>query len=190
MNAPQLRVLALAIVFLAASETFAATASQELLSEAQTAYLRGDTVAAKAKFESVVKLEPKNETALGYLRVIRAKEEKENKHGSQEKQLAGLIVPAVQFREASLSASLDFLKQQVAKLSEGKQSVNFVLQVPDEVAKANSVSLNLNNVPFTEVLKYVGSLANVRFVYDKYAILVQPAGAGASAQVAPAGKAQ
>ena len=38
------------------------------------------------------------------------------------------------------------------------------------------ITLNLTNIPFTEALRYVGSLAGVAFTYDKYAIMVKPVG--------------
>ena len=141
-------------------------------------------VAAKAKFESVIKLDPKNATAIGYLNAIAAKEAQANS-GSQEKQLAKLIMPKVDFKEASLKATLDFLKQSVTKLSDGKQAVNFVVQLPETQANA-PVTLSLTYVPFTEVLKYLGSLAGVSFTYDRYAITVRPAGPTAQATTAPA----
>jgi hypothetical protein len=184
MKALQSAVCALVALSLCGSHLFAATAATELLSEAQTAYLRGDLVAAKAKFESVIKLDPKNATAIGYLNAIAAKEAQANS-GSQEKQLAKLIMPKVDFKEASLKATLDFLKQSVTKLSDGKQAVNFVVQLPETQANA-PVTLSLTNVPFTEVLKYLGSLAGVSFTYDRYAITVRPAGPTAQATTAPA----
>jgi hypothetical protein len=156
------------------SSVFAQGPVNQLLTEAQTAYLRGDLAAAKAKFESVRTLDPKNATAIGYLRQIAVKEAEGG--GSPEKALSKLIVPSVQFKEAELSAVLDALKKQVATLSGGKQSANFVIQLPEAKTKL-PITLSLTNVPFTEVLKYIGTLADVTFSFDKYAILVRPASA-------------
>ncbi len=49
-----------------------------------------------------------------------------------------------------------------------------MLQTSPEVAK-QTVTLNLTNIPFTEVLKYVGQLTGTRFDIEKYAIVVRPA---------------
>src|SRR6266853_3087237 len=157
-------------------------AATQLLTEAQAAYLRGDLDSAKAKFESVVRLDPKNRTAIGYLQQIRAKQTTGS--GGTERALAAVVLPSVQFKDAELSAVLDALRQQLAKASGGKQAVNFVVQLPAEQAKT-PITLSLSSVPFTEVLKYIGALANVTFTYDKYAIMVRPATA-AQAEPKPA----
>ena len=85
-----------------------------------------------------------------------------------------LVLPSVQYRDAELNAVLDALRQQISKATDGKQAINFVMQLPPEQAKT-SISLSLTNIPATEVLKYIGALANVSFTYDKYAIIVRPA---------------
>ena len=64
----------------------------------------------------------------------------------------------------------------MTKATNGQQSVNFVLSIPDEQAKTQTITLNLANVPFTEVLKYVGELAGLKFEYEKYAIKVSREG--------------
>jgi hypothetical protein len=159
---------------LAAGSAFAES-TQQLLNEAQTAYIRGDIEAAKRNFELVARLEPRNLTAISYLRLIKAKESQTGGAATQEKQFATIIIPKVEFREATLGSTLDFLKQQVAKQTDGKVAVNFVLQIPDEQAKTQGVTLSLTNIPFTEVLRYLGTLTNTTFAFEKYAIAVRPA---------------
>src|SRR6478609_595363 len=102
------------------------------MSDAQTAYIRGDIETAKKNFELALRMDSHNQTAINYLRMIKAQELKNPKGNDQEKQLAQVIMPKVEFREATLGSTLDFLRQQLAKVSNGKQSVNFVLQVPEE----------------------------------------------------------
>lgn len=185
MKALQSIVCALVALSLSGASVQAADAVSQLLAEAQTAMLRGDLPGAKAKFQSVVTMDPKNVTAKGYLAKIAAQEAKDAVGGSQEKQLAKLNMPKIDFKEATLTATLDYLKQSASKLSDGKQAVNFVVQLPE--AQANTpITLSLTNVPFTEVLKYLGSLANVTFSYDRYAITVRPAAPTAQATTAPA----
>jgi hypothetical protein len=186
MKALQSIVCALVALSLGVATVQAADAVAQLLAEAQTAMLRGDIPAAKAKFQSVKTLDPKNVTAAGYLAKIAAQEAKDGVNGSQEKQLAKLILPKVEFREATFSSTLDYLKQSVTKLTDGKQSVSFVVQQVPEAQANMPVTLSLTNVPFTEVVKYLGSLANVSFTYDRYAITVRPAAPTAQATTAPA----
>jgi hypothetical protein len=44
----------------------------------------------------------------------------------------------------------------------------------DEKEKEKKFTLSLQNVPFTEVLRYIGELTNVQFSYDRFAITVKP----------------
>ena len=171
-----------AIVSLSLAAAAFAQSAQQVLTEAQSAYLRGDLDTAKRNFELVLKLDPSNRTAIGYLKMIQTKQAQAGVSDQQQKQLEKLILPKVELREATLGASLDFLRQKAKELSDGKAAVNFVVQVPDEVVKSTPITLSLTNVPFTEVLRYIGNLASVEFVYEKYAIAVKPRGASASAK--------
>lgn len=153
---------------------------QQLLTEAQTAYMRGDIATAKADFEMVNQIDPRNQVAIGYLLRIKVAEANKPKGNDQEKQLAALIMPKVELKEATLGAALDFLKKAVERQSAGKLAVNFVVQLPDDQVKSQAVTLSLSNVPFTEVLRYLGGVAGLNFVYDKYAIIVKPQTAAAA----------
>jgi hypothetical protein len=168
--------LTLAALLTITAGAIAADPVNDLLTEAKAAYQRGELDAAKAKLQAVKTLDPKNQAAAAFLKQIQAKEAAQG--GGSDRALTTVIVPSVQFREAELSAVLEALRQQVGKLTGGKQAVNFVVQLPEDQAKT-PITLSLSNVPFTEVLKYIGTLANVTFTYDKYAIMVRPAGAAA-----------
>jgi hypothetical protein len=157
----------------------------DLMTEAQRAYIRNDLATAKEKFELVRRLDPGNKTAVSYLRRIVADELAQSAgkapRNATEEALKKLILEKVEFREASLAEALDFLKQKGTQISEGKVPINFVLQLDEQAQKAR-VTISLQKVPFAEVLRYVGDLAGVQFVYQPYAILVKPKGA---AQPAP-----
>lgn len=154
----------------------------DLLSEAQRAYIRGDMTEAKKKFELVLKVEPENRTATAYVRRIAAEEAKAgpNRANSMQASLEKLILPKVNFQEASLPEVLEFLRQKASQVGEGKVAVSFVMKL-DETAKNAKVTLNLQDVPFSEVLRYIGELANVEFSYEPYAIVVKPKGAAPNA---------
>jgi hypothetical protein len=157
------------------SSTFAADIA-DLMTEAQRAYLRSDYASAKEKFELVRKLDPNNKTAVSYLRLIIAEEQKNAGKGDRnatQEALKKLIMEKVEFREASLAEALDFLKQKGNQISGGKVAINFVLQL-DEQTQARKVTIAMQKVPFSEVLRYVGDLTDVQFVYEQYAIVVKP----------------
>jgi len=184
-----LPILALTVfTSLLCTPAFADESLQQLLTEAQTAYSRGDITTAKANFEMVYKIDPRNQVAIGFLRRIRAAEGARGKGVDQEKSLAAVILPKVEFREATLGSALEYLKQAIVKASDGKQVVNFVVQVPEDQVKTLPVTLNLTSIPATEALRYLGGVAGLEFQYEKYAVVVRSKTGGASAQAVPAAK--
>ena len=162
---------------------------QEQLTAGQTAYMKGDLEAAKKSFKAVNKLDPKNQVAIGFLKKIAVDEAKKPPVSSLQKDLAKLMVPKVEFRDATLGSALDFLKQAATKHSDGKVVVNFVVQLAED-QKLQTVTLALANVPYSEVLRYLGDVAKLDFVYDQYAIVVKPRGSAATAEATPAPPAQ
>ena len=156
----------------------------DLMTEAQRAYIRNDLAAAKEKFELVRKMDPANRTAVSYLRRIMADEIQQNAgkapRNTTQEALKKIILEKVEFREASLPEALEFLKQKGTQLGEGKVAINFVLQLDEQTQNAK-ITITLQKVPLAEVLRYVGDLAGVQFVYEPYAIVVKPKGAAQSA---------
>jgi len=65
------------------------------------------------------------------------------------------------------------LKQLLEKQTSGKTQINFVVQLSPDVLQTQIINLKLADVPFTEVLRYVGDLAHVTFVFEKYAVVVK-----------------
>jgi len=149
-----------------------AETAQQLLTAAQLAYQKNDYAAAKRDFEMVLRIDPRNATAIGFLKTIQAHQAKDSGGAAVQKELAQVIIPKIELKEATLGSSLDFLKKKVAELSNGKQSVNFVVQ--PGVDPMTRCTLSLTNVPLTEAVRYLGELANVSFQYQKYAIVVRP----------------
>ena len=171
-----LPVLAVLILLISPAICRAQLTSRDILTEAQQAMARGDTDTAKQKFKLVLEVDPKNLVAQNYLRNIAMQEKAGGGTSQLEKQLRTLVVPHVEFKDASFLSALDFLKQSVAKISEGKISANFVVQIPGEITDAKKVTLSLTNVPFTEALRYLGELTGFSFTVDQYAIIVKQRG--------------
>jgi hypothetical protein len=154
----------------------------QLLQEGQAAYLKGDYSTAKGAFEMAYQMDSRNQTAINYLVKIKALEKSGIKGGGNpEQQLAALIVPKVSLKDATVGSVFDYLRNTANKLSDGKVTANFVLKLPDEQVKTQTVTLSLTNMPFTEVVKYVAELANLDVQYQKYAVVVTPKGAPAPA---------
>jgi hypothetical protein len=111
--------LTVLLAFILGATAFAADV-QKLLSDGQTAMIRGDMETAKSKFEMVNQLDPRNVTAIAYLRQIAAQEKNKPTSPQQEKALSQLVIPKLEFREATFTAALDFMKRKAAELSGGK----------------------------------------------------------------------
>ena len=179
----------LALLLVTATSLLAAPPAPEVgqfLTDGQTAFNKGDYATAKGAFEMVYQMDPRNVTAINYLQKIKVLEKGAPKNVDQEKQLAALIVPKVQLKEATIGSVFDYLKTTAGKLSDGKIAVNFVLKLPDDVIKTQTITLSMNNAPFTEVVKYVAELANLNVQYQKFAVLVTPRGGAAPDAPAPA----
>jgi len=147
---------------------------QRVLQDAQTAMIRGDLETAKRNFQLAYQMDSRNAIAIGGLKQIAAQEKKAGPGGAVEKQFAALIIPQVQFKEASFGSALEALKKKVTEASAGKQAANFVVQ--PGVDQNAQITLSLTDVPFTEALRYMTELVNAKVEYQKYAIVVKPAG--------------
>lgn len=151
-----LQIIACALTLALATAVHAAAPSpelQDLLTKGQTAYMKGDIETAKAAFEMVYQMDSRNTTAIGFLQRIKIDEKNKPKFVPMERQLASVVIPQIQFREATLGAALDYLKKAAERQTDGKVGVNFVVKLPPEQLNSQQVTLNLSNVPFTEALK-------------------------------------
>ncbi len=166
----------LAFVLFASVTLHAAPPTPEVLQflqEGQAAFNKGEYAKAKGAFEMVYQIDPRNLTAINYLTKIKALD-KGPKGPGPEQQLATLTVPKVTLKDATLGAVFDYLRNMASKLSDGKTPANFVLKLPEDQVKTQTVTLNLTNAPFTEVVKYVAELSNLTVEYQRYAIVVTP----------------
>lgn len=143
----------------------------EMQAEAVRAFQAEDYATAKSLFESLLSIDPKNLAARNYLRAIAQRE----KGGpGLEGALRKILIPTVDFRDATVPEAVAFVSQKVRELSGGTQIVNVVWMVPPEQTASARVTLNLRNVPASEVLRYIGASSNLRFSYDALALKIQP----------------
>ena len=105
-----------------------------------------------------------------------------NAPGMTMKSLQSTVVP-VEFKDATLTSALEFLRQRAEETTGGKLKINFAVNLPPDLANKH-VTLKLDRVPVMEVLRYIGELSGVSFQVQKYAIVVTPAAAATPAPVA------
>jgi len=172
-----LPALVVAAMVAAAGPASAGSTSQELYTEAQRAMLRSDTETAKQKFSQLLELDPKDVRARNSLRMIESQEKAGGGAVVTQRKLEKLVVPKVEFRDATLDSVLEFLRQQADKLSAGDLKLNFVVKLPpDEVTSRKVTLTGMTNIPMSELLKYVGELSGVSITVETHAVVVRPRG--------------
>ncbi len=88
-----------------------------------------------------------------------------------------IIIPKIEFRDATLREAVDFLKEKSKELDTeepdpSRRGVNIVLML--DVTFSKGMTLSVSNIPLGEALKYVCELANVKFKIDPYAVIIVP----------------
>lgn len=160
----------LPILLLMTSPLLAQKTNSGVLSDAVRAYHGGDYETATSLFEAVLAGDPKNQAAQNYLRMIQADKKKGS---SLPANLKKVILPKVEFEDASPKEAIEFVAQQVQKQTGGKQTVNVVWMVPEGQEK--KITLRLQNIPAFEALRYIGDAAGVQLEYDTFAVKIKPA---------------
>lgn len=139
----------------------------EIQKDAIAAYQAGDYKTAKSLFAVVLETEPRNTVAQNYLRMIAQKE----KGGTLENSLSKILIPKVEFTDASVREAVTYVAQRVSALTEGKQTLNIVWLIPSEYDAR--VTISLQNIPATEALKYIATSANLKLNYDARALTIR-----------------
>ncbi len=104
-----------------------------------------------------------------------------------------IIIPELQFRDATIREAIDFLKQRSADLDTAEpdlaqRGVNIVLKLDGSSGGTGipglggagasmadrRVTLSLRNVPLREALRYITNLADLKYKIDPYAVSVVP----------------
>ena len=164
-----------------------AQAASQLYADAVQTLKAGDVADAKHKLQLALEIDKNFVPASTLLNRINLMQQPQAGGGAgggvPVATLRTLAFP-IEFKDTSLTTALEYIRQQVETASAGKAQVNFVLQLPPEMAN-KKVTLRLNHVPVMDVLHYLGDLAGVSFQVQQYAIAVVPAGAEAGTSPHP-----
>ncbi len=95
-----------------------------------------------------------------------------------------IILPKIEFREATLREAVDFLRKKGVDLDPEHKGVNIVLRGPEKAD--TKISLSVTDVPLAEAVKYVAGLGGLEVSADPYALTLQPPGAKAVEAPTPA----
>ena len=181
MNASMKRLVEIflvvaAPVLLGASGVRAQTASQ-LYAQGVQAYHDGDVEQAKRKLKLTLEVDSNFRPATALLGRIALEQQAASGNTPAvpvpARSLERMVVP-VEFNDTSLQSALEYLKQRIASGSGGAIQVNFVVNLPPNLAN-KKVTLQMDHVPVAVLLHYLGDMTGVNFQVQKYAILVTPA---------------
>jgi len=90
-----------------------------------------------------------------------------------KKTLESIVLPEVDFREASLQDVIAFLREESKKHTKDKTEINFVVMLPE--GKAPVITLSLRKIPMMELLRYISMLTGLQYKVDPHAVVFSPA---------------
>jgi beta-lactamase regulating signal transducer with metallopeptidase domain len=102
-------------------------------------------------------------------------EESPRKASLVEGKLNSIILPKLQYREATARECMEHLQKWSAQCDPEKVGVKFTVHIPEGTPDAR-ISLSLQNVPLIEALKYVTNLGNLGYRIAENEVFIAPIG--------------
>jgi general secretion pathway protein D len=102
-----------------------------------------------------------------------------NTRGTQSitRKLDEIIIPRINFTDATIREAIEYLRQRSVALDvdapQSERGVNIVLKL-DPAAAAQTITIDLANIPLKEALDYITRLANLKTKVEPYAVLIVP----------------
>ena len=94
------------------------------------------------------------------------------------RKLDDILIPKVEFRDATVREAIDFIKQRAAALDTSEpKGVNVVLKLDPAAEAAESMSritLQLSQVPLRAALEYIATAAGLKVKVEPYAVAIVP----------------
>ncbi len=147
---------------------------KEVYEEGKRAYLSKDYAKALKAFEYVKKYYPRDPRVRSYIAKTQMALREDRPQATMEAKLRGIVIPNVEFEDATLETVLDYLTQKTSELSGGQVRPNFVYRGSPQEKAQGGITLKLNNVPVSELIRYVGQMTRTQFKYEPYAITGVP----------------
>ena len=106
------------------------------------------------------------------------------------KKLQTIVIPRLEFRDATVAEAVDFLRKGSANCDKAendpaKRGVNFVLNIGATPASEARITLSLSDIPVLDALKYVTGLADLKFTIERSAVVIVPLDAKTKPASAP-----
>ncbi len=144
-----------------------------LYQDGRAAFYAGQFDIAREKLAKVLAVNPNHTQSRAMMAQIEEKLGKDNV--MLRKSYEKIIIDKIEFADVELSEAILAVRMKVKAVTQDKVIPNIILKTP-EIGK-KTVSLNLSNMPLSEVLNYLAQVAGVRISYDTAAVLfTSPAG--------------
>ena len=88
-------------------------------------------------------------------------------------QLKSIIIPEIDFSEATIEEAVDFLRRQSQQHDPDKKGINIITH--QTIGPAAPINLQLTDVPLEDALKFTTELAGLKYKLDPLAVIVVPA---------------
>lgn len=88
---------------------------------------------------------------------------------------AAIIIPTMQFQNATLPEALEFLRAKAREFDPDKKGVSILIRETDVPPNVN-ISLDLKDIPLTEALRYTAELSELQVVAEPYAFVLKRKG--------------
>lgn len=99
---------------------------------------------------------------------------------SINRKLDEIIIPRIDFRDATVREALEFLRQRAAALDTtepdpAKRGINILLKLaPGSIEEGMQINLSLTEVPLRAAIEYVARAANMKPKIEPFAVVVVP----------------
>lgn len=133
---------------------------------------QGDVIAAERDLRAVLQAEPQHPHAKFALNQLLLNRDKIAAR-YRENMMKQTKITKVEYSDATISECLDSLNELVKQATNQKFIPNFVIKDPMGKLKSQKVTLNLANIPASQVLQYIASFTQCRVIYEEHAIVVE-----------------
>jgi len=169
--------IALAASAFAASPAIAQQYSKEQLAAQRKLYLQaveevktGQLAAAETKARQLIRLRPRDPYVRRLLTQVQTMRREIQSKSQWQLALERVVVPLIEVDDATLDEVLEYIRSKAVEAT-GNAAAAPSFVVRGSSAGDRPVSLKLRSVPLSEVLRYAGEIAGVRFTYERYAIV-------------------
>jgi hypothetical protein len=133
---------------------------------------QGDVIAAERNLRAALQAQPEHPHARYTLNQLLLNRDKIAAR-YRENMMKQTKIAKVTYSDAKVSECLDSLNELVKQATGQKFTPNFIIKDPSGKLKLPNVTLDLANIPASQVLQYIASFAQCRVIYEEHAIVVE-----------------